>query len=148
MNTHSNKPFTAFIGIDWADTKHDICLQAADSEQREFACIPHQVECIEEWALSIQQRFGGSIAIALELSKGPIVYALQKYDFFVIYPINPATLAKYREAFTPSRAKDDPTDAELPRTYCCVIRIALSRWCRKVLRCVRSPLWWNSAGCW
>ena len=113
MNTHSNKPFTAFIGIDWADTKHDICLQAADSEQREFACIPHQVECIEEWALSIQQRFGGSIAIALELSKGPIVYALQKYDFFVIYPINPATLAKYREAFTPSRAKDDPTDAEL-----------------------------------
>jgi transposase len=113
MNTHSNKSFTAFIGIDWADTKHDICLQAADSEQREFDCIAHQVECIEEWALSIQQRFGGSIAIALELSKGPIVYALQKYDFFVLFPINPSTLAKYREAFTPSRAKDDPTDAEL-----------------------------------
>ena len=113
MNTHSKKPFTAFIGIDWADTKHDICLQAADSEQREFDCIPHQVEHIEAWALALQQRFGGSIAIALELSKGPIVYALQKYDFFVLFPINPSTLAKYREAFTPSRAKDDPTDAEL-----------------------------------
>jgi hypothetical protein len=113
MNTHSKKPFTAFIGIDWADTKHDICLQVAGSEQREFDCIPHQVEHIEEWALSIHRRFGGAIAIALELSKGPIVYALQKYDFFVLFPINPSTLAKYREAFTPSRAKDDPTDAEL-----------------------------------
>jgi transposase len=29
----------------------------------------------------------------------------------VIIPINPLTLAKYREAFTPSRAKDDRTDA-------------------------------------
>ena len=31
----------------------------------------------------------------------------------MLFPINPSTLAKYREAFTPSRAKDDPTDAEL-----------------------------------
>ena len=30
----------------------------------------------------------------------------------MLYPINPTTLAKYREAFTPSRAKDDPTDAD------------------------------------
>ena len=59
------------------------------------------------------RRFGGPIAVALELSKGPIVYALQKYDFFVIFPVNPSTLAKYREAFTPSGAKDDPSDAEL-----------------------------------
>jgi transposase len=42
----------------------------------------------------------------------PIVYALQKFDCFVIYPINPSTLAKYRETFTPSGAKDDPTDAQ------------------------------------
>lgn len=31
----------------------------------------------------------------------------------MLFPVNPFTLAKYREAFTPSRAKDDPTDAEL-----------------------------------
>ena len=51
--------------------------------------------------------------VCLEIAKGPLVYALQKYDFLVLFPVNPATLAKYREAFTPSRAKDDPTDAEL-----------------------------------
>ncbi len=113
MNTMTIEPYAAFVGIDWADTKHDVCIQAADSLRREFAIIPHKVEEIDEWAQSLHQRFPGSIAIALELSKGPIVYALQKYDYFVIFPINPSTLAKYREAFQPSRAKDDPTDAEL-----------------------------------
>jgi transposase len=35
------------------------------------------------------------------------------YDFIVLFPINPVTLTRYREAFTPSRAKDDPVDADL-----------------------------------
>ncbi len=113
MGTLNETDYVAFVGIDWADRKHDVCIQGANSEQREFAVIPHQVERIDEWAQSLHQRFGSPIAVAVELTKGPIVTALQKYDFFVIYPVNPTTLAKYREAFTPSRAKDDPTDAEL-----------------------------------
>ena len=111
MNASSNQSFTAFVGIDWADKKHDVCIQEANCDRREFAVIPHKVELINEWAQSLIQRFGSPIAVAVELSKGPIVYALQKFDCFVIYPINPSTLAKYRETFTPSGAKDDPTDA-------------------------------------
>ena len=113
MNTLNTTAFTAFIGIDWADTKHDICIQSTDGDEREFDVIPHQVERIDDWAHAIRRRFGSPIAVAVELSKGPIVYALQKHDCFVIFPVNPSTLAKYREAFQPSRAKDDPTDAEL-----------------------------------
>ena len=113
MKASADGEFTAFIGIDWADAKHDVCLQPADGKRREFEQIAHRVDRIEQWACSMHRRFGGPIAVALELSKGPIVYALQKYDFFVLFPINPSTLAKYREAFKPSRAKDDPTDAEL-----------------------------------
>ena len=48
--------------------------------------------------------------MCLELSKGPLVYALQKYDYLKRFPVNPATLAKYRQAFIPSQAKDDPTE--------------------------------------
>ncbi len=118
MNTVSNKSFSAFIGIDWADAKHDVCVQAAGDERREFSCMPHNVEAIDNWAQSLYRRFGGQMAVALELSKGPLVYALQKYDFFVIFPVNPSTLAKYREAFTPSGAKDDPSDAELTPLHC------------------------------
>jgi len=80
MNSSTNT-FTAFIGIDWADTKHDVCLQASNNDKREFAVIPHQVDRIEQWAYAVHERFGGTIAIAVELAKGPIVYALQKYDF-------------------------------------------------------------------
>jgi len=113
MDALNEIDFVAYVGIDWADKKHDACIQEAHSEQREFVVIPHKVKLIDEWAKSLHKRFGSPIAVALELSKGPIVSALQKYDFFIIYPINPATLAKYRETFKPSRAKDDPTDAEL-----------------------------------
>ena len=105
--------FTAVIGIDWGDKKHDVCVQAMGSDKRQFSIIPHQVDKIDEWAQSMYMRHGGQMAVALELAKGPIVSALQKYNFFVIYPINPTTLAKYRQAFNPSGAKDDPTDAEL-----------------------------------
>lgn len=105
--------FTAVIGIDWGDKKHDVCVQAKGSDKRQFSIIPHQVNKIDEWAQSMYMRHGGQMAVALELAKGPIVSALQKYNFFVIYPINPTTLAKYRQAFNPSGAKDDPTDAEL-----------------------------------
>ncbi len=51
--------------------------------------------------------------MAIELSKGPVVSALQKYDFIDIFPINPSTLAKYSEAFQQSKSKDDTTDAEM-----------------------------------
>ena len=105
--------FTAIIGIDWADKKHDVCIQVTETGQRKTYQIQHKADKIDEWARSLQRRFGGPIAVALELSKGPLVSALQKYDFFVIFPIDPTTLAGYRKAFRPSGAKDDPTDAEL-----------------------------------
>ena len=89
MNPLTDGQYTAYIGIDWTDAKHDVCLHPADSAQREFTCIPHQVDEIEQWALSLRRRFGGPIAIALELTKGPIVYALQKYDFLVLFPTQP-----------------------------------------------------------
>jgi len=113
MDALNTTIFTAFIGIDWANSKHDVCIQVAEGETCEFDVIPHQVEQIDAWVESLCKRFGSPMAIAVELSKGPIVYALQKHDCFVIFPINPSTLARYREAFTPSRAKDDPTDAQI-----------------------------------
>ena len=114
MQQEAPETFAAFVGLDWADVKHDVCLQAADSKQREHDSLDHTPEAIEAWVCSLQKRFEGKpIAIGLELNKGPIVFALRKYHFLVLFPINPLTLARYREAFTPSRAKDDPTDAEL-----------------------------------
>jgi transposase len=38
---------------------------------------------------------------------------LRQYDFRVLFPLHPLMLARYRAAFTPSRAKADPTAAAL-----------------------------------
>lgn len=110
MQTELSK-YTAVIGIDWADKKHDVCIHVTATGKQDLSQIPHQSEKIDEWAHSLYRKHGGPIAVALELSKGPIVAALQKYDFFVLYPVNPSSLVSYRRAFTPSGAKDDPTDA-------------------------------------
>src|SRR2546427_2746493 len=114
MKPQAPEAFAAFVGLDWAEAKHDICLQATGTERREFLILEHRPEVIDAWVCTLRTRFNGQpIAVCLELNKGPIVSALQNYDFLVLFPVNPLTVAKYREAFTPSRAKDDPTDAEL-----------------------------------
>ncbi len=105
--------FAAYVAIDWSDQKHDVCLVDASTGKREQTVINHTPESLDEWATTLRSRFNNQqIAVCLEQSRGPLIYALLKYDFFVLYPINPATLAKYREAFSPSRAKDDPRDAQ------------------------------------
>lgn len=110
--------FAAHIGLDWADRKHDFCLQSSDSSDFEYGLFEHTPEAIEAWALSLQARFRNKpVAIFLELKAGPVVYALLKYNFIVLFPIPPKALAKYREAFTQSGAKDDPTDAYLQLDY-------------------------------
>ncbi len=113
MESSLSTEFAAFVGIDWADRKHDLCLQAAGSSTRERSVLPHRPESIVLWAQGLAQRFGGRlVAVCLELTKGPLVYALQRYPFLVLFPVNPTTLAKYRETFCVSGAKDDPSDAE------------------------------------
>ena len=47
---HKSDPdFGAFIGIDWANKKHDVCLQVAGSAKVEHRVIKHTPEAIEEW---------------------------------------------------------------------------------------------------
>jgi transposase len=104
--------YAALIGIDWADQKHDTCLIDPATGRREAAILRHSPKAIDGWAAALRARFGGKpVAVCLEQSRGPLIYALMKYDFITLYPINPATLAKYREAFSPSRHKDDAPDA-------------------------------------
>jgi transposase len=106
--------YTALVGIDWADTKHDFCLRATGSEQEEYGVIGSMPEEIDQWARGLADRFaGGTIAVCLEQSKGSLIYALLKDDHLVLYPINPRMLAKFREALAPSGKKDDPADAQL-----------------------------------
>ena len=64
--------------------------------------------------LALAKRFPErKIALCLEQAKGPLISALMAYPFLVLYPVNPATAARYRQAFKTSRAKSDPSDAQV-----------------------------------
>ncbi len=104
--------FAAHVGLDWADKKHDVCVQFKNGE-RIFHVIKHTPEALDIWLNELHQKVKGRIAIALELKKGPVVYALQKYPFVTVFPVHALSLARYRQTFWPSGAKDDPQDAEL-----------------------------------
>jgi transposase len=103
----------AYIGLDWADERHSVHLQPAEGTI-EHDELEQKPAVLHDWVAQLQQRFGGGkIAVALEQRKGAVIHALLMYDCFVLYPINPKALARYREAFSTSGAKDDPLDSEL-----------------------------------
>jgi len=114
MTNRTIDDFAALVGIDWADRKHDICLQPGRDGKREYLVLEHRPEAIDDWANGLRTRFANRpVAVCLEQRKGALIHALLKYEHLVLYPVNPQMLARLRKAFAPSGAKDDPTDAAL-----------------------------------
>jgi transposase len=129
MKTEIQEEFGAYVGIDWADQTHVVSMRGAGSHELEHYELAHKAEAIAQWVSSLQQRFPGQrVAVALEQSRGALVHALMSYDFLVLYPVNPKSLAKYREAFYVSGAKDDPADADLLLELVTVHRDKLRAW--------------------
>ena len=112
------EPFAAFIGIDRSDRHLDVCLQiasvqAARPEHRpEQSRIDSRPEALAQWMAELVSRFpGGVLAIRLEQPAPALIAYLSHCPNVVLFPVNPLTLSRYREAFTTSRAKDDAGDA-------------------------------------
>ena len=83
--------FAAMVAIDWADQNHAWALQAGTSKV-ETGAIDHTPEVIDVWAAELRMRFGGqAVAVALEQSRGPLVFMLTKYEHLVIFPVHPRT---------------------------------------------------------
>src|ERR1035437_2599997 len=116
----------AFVAIDWADQKHDMVLLPAGSQTKEPITVEHTPEALSAWVAQLYRRFPeGKIAVIREKSRGALLYALLPHERLELYPINPKTSAKFREAFYSSGAKDDPLDRSEERR---VGKECRSRW--------------------
>ena len=114
MTQPLTQPFAAWLGIDWADRKHFWAMRVAGSTRIERGELEHTPEAIEQFLSALALRFPGQpIAVALEQSRGALLFMLSKYAHVVLYPIHPNTLDHYRKGFYPSGAKSDPGDADL-----------------------------------
>ena len=82
--------YAAYIGIDWADKTHALCMIAPGMDEPEYTTLAHSPQAIDAWAQNLRTRFSGKkIAVALEQSRGPLIYALLKYDHLVLFPVHP-----------------------------------------------------------
>lgn len=107
-------PVAAWVGLDWADQQHVICLYEVATGQSTVSRLEQKPEALQDWLSQLRQRFGGApVAIVLEQARGAVIYALLSADFVRLYPVNPQSLASYRKAYAPSGAKSDPADAVL-----------------------------------
>ena len=107
------KDFAAFVGIDWADEEHAVCVMDAGSQKAELTSLDQEPEAIRQWVAKLQERFPQQkIAVCLEQKRGALMYALMQFDCLVLFPINPKQLARFREALHPSMSKGDPGDAQ------------------------------------
>ena len=107
-------PVVCWVGLDWADQKHCLVVRTSPTGPSKTHYLDQKPEKLDEFFLGLRaQNPQGRIAVAIEQSRGPVLYALMKYDFLALYPVNPRTLADYRRAFKLSGAKDDPLDAQL-----------------------------------
>lgn len=114
----TQKKFAATIGLDWADTHHDLWLQPAEGKPAEHLILDQQPEALHEWIAQLRARFENRpVAFAIETSRGPVISALLAYDFITIFPVNPKALSSYRQSFRVSGAKDDRSDARLLEQY-------------------------------
>lgn len=104
----------AWIGLDWADQKHQMVEYEVATGQTTSYEVKHSAEALQSWVGELRARYRGSkVAVVLEQARGSVLYSLMSYDFLNLYPINPASMANYRKAFHSSGAKSDPADAAL-----------------------------------
>jgi transposase len=103
-----------YVGIDWAEAHHDVCLldeqgkllgKRRVSEGLEGVRRLH--ELVAEHAEAPEQ-----VVVGIEIDRGLLVQTLVAAGYQV-YAINPLAVTRYRDRHTTSRAKSDAGDAKL-----------------------------------
>jgi transposase len=118
MNTSPQTPsvepkWAAFIGLDWGDSQHAIALEPT-GQAVELSDLKHSAEGVQTWLDELEKRFGGApVAVAIEATRGAMVYCLLGRPWITVYPIHPATSTRQRTAFRPSGGKDDTLDSRV-----------------------------------
>jgi hypothetical protein len=107
--------FQGFAFIDWASKKHQLCLFAADGRIRGERTFEHSGAGLAELCQWLRDKSGAApaqIAVALEVSDGPLVETLLEQGFAAFH-LNPKQLDRFRDRYSPAGAKDDRRDARV-----------------------------------
>ncbi len=104
--------YRLLVGIDWANEQHQVCvLDATGNPLAEFS-VEHSAAGMDRLAHRLLElgHEASRCAVAIELTRGPVVEGLIERGFHV-FAINPKQLDRFRDRHSPSGAKDDRRDA-------------------------------------
>ncbi len=101
-----------YVGIDWANEHHDVCVTNERADPLGAFRIDHTVAGLELLAQRLAEACPdpGEIHIAIERPDGLLVAALLDRHY-VVHPVNPKAVDRYRDRHRSSGAKDDIRDA-------------------------------------
>jgi len=107
----------ALVGVDWGDKEHAFEIRGKDGKRR-GGVFESRPEAVHAWVAELRREYPtGTIAVAVEQNRGALIYALSRYDFIELLPVQPARSAGYRKIMHPSGAKSDAIDAALVCDY-------------------------------
>lgn len=103
-----------YVGIDWAEAHHDICIEDPDGQVLARFRIDHTVEGVTHLHAQLADRSTepDEVVIGLEIDRGLLVQALVAAEYQV-FAINPMSVDRYRDRHTTSGAKSDAGDAKV-----------------------------------
>jgi hypothetical protein len=110
-------PIYAFsVGIDWADQSHAVYQRRWEDGQTQQLKISADPASVQAWLAELKAQLGPRqrVLVGFEHSRGALFEMLRTHsDWIDLYPLNPLTVCKYRQALFTSGAKDDPLDSQL-----------------------------------
>lgn len=113
QNSTQQQPLPLVVGIDWADSKHDVCVHMPLGVDKSFE-IGGDTDDVEKLVRKLTELADERmIEIRIEKSRVRIVQQLMFRDGVCLYLVDPKQIARYRESFTSSGGKNDASDASL-----------------------------------
>src|SRR5579863_5203355 len=103
-----------FVGVDWSETHHDVCVLDETGDVLARMKIPDTlagVRALHE-LLAPYAEEPDEVIVAIEKDRGLIVTAMLGARYRV-FAVNPMSVARYRERHVTSGSKSDPGDAKV-----------------------------------
>jgi len=105
---------TIFVGIDWAEEHHDVCVLDREGAVLAGRRIPDGLAGVAQLHAVLADHIErpAEVIVGIETDRGLLVGALVGAGYQV-FAINPLAASRYRERHTTSRAKSDRGDAKM-----------------------------------
>ena len=105
---------TIFVGIDWAEEHHDVCVLDGEGAVLASRRIPDGLAGVAllHALLADHAAEPTEVIVGIETDRGLLVGALVGAGY-QLFAINPLAASRYRERHTTSRAKSDRGDAKM-----------------------------------